>query len=178
MAQTAELARVCAAQLKLMAFDVDGVLTDGTLWFTSAGDETKGFSSADGHGLKMLREGGVELAIITGRSSRAVECRAQNVGILHLRQGVEDKRAVLLELASQMGFSPAQCGYMGDDVVDLPVLRACGFAATVAEGEPLVKRHVQYVASRPAGHGAVREVCEYILAAQGKLDALLARYLA
>ena len=178
MAQTVELARVCAGQLKLMAFDVDGVLTDGTLWFTSAGDETKGFSSIDGHGLKMLREGGVELAIITGRHSRAVELRAQNLGIAHLCQGVEDKRAVLLELASQMGFAPAQCGYMGDDVVDLPVLRACGFAATVPEGEPLVQRHVQYVASRPAGHGAVREVCEYILAAQGKLDALLARYLA
>ena len=178
MSQAVDLARVCAAQLKLMAFDVDGVLTDGTLWFTSAGDETKGFSSADGHGLKMLREGGVELAIITGRSSRAVELRAQNIGIGHVRQGVEDKRAVLLELASQLGIAPAQCGYMGDDVVDLPVLRACGFAATVPEAEPLVKRHVQYVASRPAGRGAVREVCEYILAAQGRLDALLARYLA
>ena len=177
MSQPIDLARVCAAQLKLMAFDVDGVLTDGTLWFTSAGDEMKGFSSADGHGLKMLRDGGVELAIITGRRSRAVELRAQNLGISQLRQGVEDKRAVLLELASQMGIAPAQCGYMGDDVVDLPILRACGFAATVAEGEALVKRHVQYVASRPAGRGAVREVCEFILAAQGKLDALLARYL-
>lgn len=91
---------------------------------------------------------------------------------------VEDKRAVLLELASRLGIAPAQCGYMGDDVVDLPVLRACGFSATVPEAEPLVKRHVQYVASRPAGRGAVREVCEYILAAQGRLDALLARYLA
>lgn len=176
MSQPIDLARVCAAQLKLMAFDVDGVLTDGTLWFTSAGDEMKGFSSVDGHGLKMLRDGGVELAIITGRRSRAVELRAQNLGIAQLRQGVEDKRAVLLELASQLGIAPAQCGYMGDDVVDLPILRACGFAATVPEGEPLVKRHVQYVASRPAGRGAVREVCEFILAAQGKLDVLLARY--
>lgn len=178
MSQSIDLARVCAAQLKLMAFDVDGVLTDGTLWFTSAGDEMKGFSSSDGHGLKMLREGGVELALITGRRSRAVELRAENLGITQLRQGVEDKRAALLELAARMGVAPAQCGYMGDDVVDLPILRACGFAATVSEGEPLVKRHVQYVASRPAGHGAVREVCEFILAAQGKLDALMARYLA
>jgi len=178
MSQTVDLARLCAAQLKLMAFDVDGVLTDGTLWFTSAGDELKGFSSADGHGLKMLREGGVELAIITGRRSGAVELRAQNVGIAHLRQGVEDKRTVLFELASQMEIAPAQCGYMGDDVVDLPILRACGFAATVPDCEPLVKQHVQYVTSRPAGRGAVREVCEFILAAQGKLDALMARYLA
>lgn len=172
-----EHGRARAAQLRLMAFDVDGVLTDGTLWFTSAGDEMKGFSSADGHGLKMLREAGVELAIITGRRSRAVELRAANLGITHLRQGVEDKRAVLLELAAQLGIAPAQCGYMGDDVVDLPILRACGFAATVPEGEPLVKRHVHFVASRPAGRGAVREVCEFVLSAQGKLDGLMARYL-
>lgn len=177
MSRITDRARASAAQLKLMAFDVDGVLTDGTLWFTSAGDEMKAFSSADGHGLKMLREGGVDLAIITGRCSRALELRAQNLGISQLRQGVEDKRAAMRELAAQLGIPPAQCGYMGDDVVDLPILRACGFAATVAEGEPLVKRHVQYVASRPAGRGAVREVCEFILAAQGKLDALLARYL-
>lgn len=176
MSQALDMARLCAAQLKLMAFDVDGVLTDGTLWFSSAGDEMKGFSSVDGHGLKMLREGGVDLAIITGRRSRAVELRAENLGIARLHQGVEDKRAVLLELAARLGIAPAQCGYMGDDVVDLPILRACGFAATVPQGEPLVKRHVQYVATRPAGGGAVREVCEFILAAQGKLDALLARY--
>lgn len=178
MGPNSDLARVCAAQLKLMAFDVDGVLTDGTLWFTSAGDEMKAFSSADGHGLKMLREGGVQLAIITGRRSRALELRAQNLGITHLHQGVEDKRAALLDLAAQLGIAPGQCGYMGDDVVDLPILRACGFAATVTEGEPLVKRHVQYIASRPAGRGAVREVCEFILAAQDKLEPLLARYLA
>ncbi len=178
MSQALDLARLCAAQLKLMAFDVDGVLTDGTLWFTSAGDEMKGFSSVDGHGLKMLREGGLDLAIITGRRSRAVELRAENLGIARLHQGVEDKRVVLLELAARLGIAPAQCGYMGDDVVDLPILRACGFAATVPQGEPLVKCHVQYVASRPAGAGAVREVCEFILAAPGKLDALQARYLA
>lgn len=176
--QSVEFARARAAQVELMAFDVDGVLTDGSLWYTSAGDEMKVFSSADGHGLKMLREGGVELAIITGRRSRALELRAQNLGISRLHQGVEDKRATMLDLAAELGVAPAQCGYMGDDVVDLPILRACGFAATVAEGEPLVKRHVQYVATRPAGRGAVREVCEFILDAQGRLEALLARYLA
>ncbi|TXG78221.1 MAG: phenylphosphate carboxylase subunit delta [Rhodocyclaceae bacterium] len=170
-------ARDRASAMRLMAFDVDGVLTDGTLWFTSAGDEMKGFSSADGHGLKMLREGGIELAIITGRRSRAVALRAENLGIARLHQGVEDKREVLLGIASQMGIAPQQCGYMGDDVVDLPILRACGFSATVPEGEALVKQHVHYVARRPAGRGAVREVCEFILGAQGRLDGLMARYL-
>ena len=177
MSEALATARDRAAGLRLMAFDVDGVLTDGTLWFTSAGDEMKGFSSIDGHGLKMLREGGVELAIITGRRSRAVELRAENLGIRHLRQGVEDKRAALLELASQLGLSPAQCGYMGDDVVDLQILRSCGFSATVPGGESLVKQQVDYVAARPAGRGAVRDVCEFILAAQGRLDSLMARYL-
>lgn len=177
MSDSIVLARDRAAAIRLMAFDVDGVLTDGTLWFTSAGDEMKGFSSADGHGLKMLREGGIELAIITGRRSRAVALRAENLGIAHLHQGVEDKRAVLLEIAGQLGIAPQQCGYMGDDVVDLPILRACGFSATVPEGEALVKQHAHYVARRPAGRGAVREVCEFILGAQGRLDGLMARYL-
>lgn len=170
-------AHAAAARLKLMAFDVDGVLTDGTLWFTSNGDEMKGFSSVDGHGLKMLREGGVELALITGRRSRAVELRAENLGIRHLRQGVEDKRGVLLELSRELDIETAECGYMGDDVVDLQILRACGFSATVPDGHALVREHVAYIAQRPAGRGAVREVCEFILAAQGKLDGLLARYL-
>lgn len=170
-------ARDRASAIRLMAFDVDGVLTDGTLWFTSAGDEMKGFSSADGHGLKMLREGGIELAIITGRRSRAVALRAENLGIARLHQGVEDKRAALFEIAGPLGIAPQQCGYMGDDVVDLPILRACGFSATVPEGEALVKQHVHYVARRPAGRGAVREVCEFILGAQGRLDGLMARYL-
>ena len=177
MNDTTATARAQAAQVRLMAFDVDGVLTDGTLWFTSAGDEMKGFSSTDGHGLKLLREGGIELAIITGRRSRAVALRAENLGIARLHQGVEDKRAVLLEIAGQIGVAPQQCGYMGDDVVDLPILRACGFAATVPEGEALVKQHVHYIAHRPAGRGAVREVCEFILGAQGRLDGLMARYL-
>lgn len=170
-------AHASAARLRLMAFDVDGVLTDGTLWFTANGDEMKGFSSVDGHGLKMLREGGIELALITGRRSRAVELRAENLGIRHLQQGVEDKRGALLELSRNLGIDVAECGYMGDDVVDLQILRACGFSATVPDGHTLVREHVAYIAQRPAGRGAVREVCEFILAAQGKLDDLLARYL-
>jgi len=171
-------AQTRAARVKLMAFDVDGVLTDGTLYFTSAGDEMKGFSSLDGHGIKMLMEAGITVAIISGRRSKALELRAQNLGIAHLHQGVEDKRAVMNTLLQQLGLAPEAGGYMGDDVVDLPVLRLCGFSATVADGHPFVKQHVDYTAHKPGGRGAVREVCDFLLAARGKLDEMLAAYLA
>ncbi|QSI77896.1 MULTISPECIES: HAD family hydrolase [Niveibacterium] len=167
-----------AARLKLMAFDVDGVLTDGTIWFTAEGDVMKGFSTLDGHGLRMLQMAGIELAIITGRRSKALEQRCANLQIERLYQGVEDKRAVLHSLLGDLKLEPAQAGYMGDDVVDLPILRACGFSATTSDGHALVRNHVDWVAGRPGGRGAVREVCDFILAAQGKLDAFHARYLA
>ncbi len=167
-----------ARALRLMGFDVDGVLTDGLLYYTSAGDEMKTFSVRDGHGLKMLRESGVEPVIITGRRSRALELRAENLGIAVLLQGVEDKRGAMAQLLAARGLEWEQCGYMGDDVVDLPLLRACGFAATVPDGHALVKQHVQYVAQQPAGRGAVREVCEFILRARGALDAAVEAYLA
>jgi 3-deoxy-D-manno-octulosonate 8-phosphate phosphatase (KDO 8-P phosphatase) len=159
-----------ARNLRLMGFDVDGVLTDGTLYFSSQGDEMKAFSSLDGHGLKMLASAGVKLAIITGRRSRAVELRAANLGIELLLQGVEDKRAAMTELLAGQGMTLAEAGYMGDDIVDLPVLRACGFSATVPDGHALVRRQVDYVARAGAGRGAVREVCELILQAQGRLE--------
>ncbi len=167
-----------ARQIRLMAFDVDGVLTDGTLYFSAQGDEMKGFSTLDGHGLKMLAGAGVTLAIITGRRSRAVELRAQNLGIELLLQGVEDKHGAMQGLLEKHALSFAEAGYMGDDVVDLPLLRACGFSASVPDGHALVRQHVDYVARAAAGRGAVREVCELILAAQDKLDAALAPYLA
>ena len=167
-----------ARGVRLMAFDVDGVLTDGTLYFSSQGDEMKAFSTLDGHGLKMLANAGIVLAIITGRRSRAVEHRAGNLGISLLLQGVEDKRAAMTGILDQHAMSFADAGYMGDDVVDLPLLRACGFSASVPGGHALVHREVDYVARAAAGKGAVREVCELILLAQGKLDAALAPYLA
>ncbi|WP_341676164.1 phenylphosphate carboxylase subunit delta [Niveibacterium sp. SC-1] len=170
-------ARNRAAQLKLMAFDVDGVLTDGTIWYSAEGEVFKGFSTLDGHGLKMLRDGGIELAIITGRHSKALEKRCENLGITRLHQGVEDKRAVLETLLAELGLEAAQAGYMGDDVVDLPILTACGFAATTADGHALVRERVDYVSQRAGGRGAAREVCDFILDAQGKLAAQLARYL-
>jgi 3-deoxy-D-manno-octulosonate 8-phosphate phosphatase (KDO 8-P phosphatase) len=167
-----------AAKVALMGFDVDGVLTDGTLYFSSEGDEMKAFSSLDGHGLKMLQRAGVEVAIISGRSSRALELRARNLGIDELHMGVEDKRALLAGLAGKRGIDLAQTGYMGDDVVDLPVLRACGFSATVADAHGEVVSRVDYVAIRGGGRGAVREVCDLLLRAQGKWDAAMGEYLA
>ncbi|MCX7168277.1 MAG: phenylphosphate carboxylase subunit delta [Rhodocyclales bacterium] len=166
-----------AAKIILMGFDVDGVLTDGTLYFSSQGDEIKAFSSLDGHGLKMLQRAGVEVAIISGRSSRALELRAGNLGIEELHMGVADKRALLMQLAAQRGMDLSQAGYMGDDVVDLPILRACGFSATAADGHREVLARVDYVATRGGGRGAVREVCDLIIRAQGKWDAAMAEYL-
>lgn len=170
--------RECARALRLMGFDVDGVLTDGLLYYSPAGDEMKTFSVRDGHGVKMLRNAGIEPVIITGRRSRALELRAENLGIGTVLQGVEDKRGAMGELLRARGLDWAESGYMGDDVVDLPLLRAAGFAATVPDGHFLVKRHVHYVANLPAGRGAVREVCEWILQAKGLLDTALEAYLA
>ncbi|MBI3522954.1 MAG: HAD family hydrolase [Betaproteobacteria bacterium] len=175
---SATLAHRQARQIKLMAFDVDGVLTDGTLYFTAQGDEMKAFNTLDGHGLKMLANAGIVLAIITGRHSRAVELRAKNLGIELLLQGIEDKHRAMQDLLQPLNLEFADAGYMGDDVVDLPLLRACGFSASVPNGHALVRSHVHYVTQAAAGGGAVREICELILAAQGKLEAALAPYLA
>jgi len=169
-------ARERAAALKLMAFDVDGVLTDGTIWYSAEGDVMKGFSTLDGHGLKMLQMAGIELAIITGRRSQALEKRCENLGITRLHQGISDKRGELDRLLTELNLPPCAAGYMGDDIVDLPILSACGFAATTSDGHPLLRERVDYFSARPGGRGAVREVCEFILEAQGKLAPLMARW--
>lgn len=163
--------------LKIMAFDVDGVLTDGSLYYTETGAEMKAFNTLDGHGLKMLQRAGIRLAIITGRKSGCVEHRAKNLGIDLLYQGVEDKREVMNTLLGELGLTFADAGYMGDDVVDLPVMRACGFSAAPANAHELVKRHASYTCQRAGGSGAARELCEYLLQAQGKLDIMLDTYL-
>lgn len=155
-----------ARALRLMAFDVDGVLTDGRLYYTPRGDEIKAFHVRDGHGLKLLMQAGIEVAIITGRSSEAVRLRAEDLGISLVMQGVDDKRAAMASLLSRQGFAFAQAGYMGDDVVDLPLMAACGFSATVADGHRDVARRVDYVCRHAGGRGAVRELCELIVAAR------------
>lgn len=166
-----------AAALKLMAFDVDGVLTDGTIWYSAEGDALKGFSTLDGHGLKMLQMSGIEVAVISGRRSRALELRCENLGITRLAQGVEDKPAALRQMLAGLGLTADQAGYMGDDIVDMPILSVCGFSATTADGHPLLKGRVDYVSSRAGGRGAARECCEFILEAQDKLAPLLERWL-
>lgn len=167
-----------ARRVRLMIFDVDGVLTDGRLYYTDSGEEMKAFSTLDGHGIRMLMDSGVDTAILTGRRSEVVAHRARNLGIAHVLQGVADKRSAFMDLSASLRIDPADCGYMGDDVVDLPVLTRCGFAASTAEAPEIVRRHAHFVATRAAGAGAVREVCETLMRAQGTLYAALAPYLA
>ena len=166
-----------ARRLRLMAFDVDGVLTDGSLFYTDEGVEIKAFNTLDGHGLKMLQQAGIVVAIITGRRARCVELRAQNLGIRHLFQAVENKRETLATLLAELGIAADESGYMGDDIVDLPIMNACGFSATPGDGHALVQRHAALTTARGGGRGAAREACEFILEAQGKLAAALAPYL-
>jgi len=163
--------------IKLIAFDVDGVLTDGGLYLTDSGEEFKRFNSLDGHGLKMLKASGVETAIITGRTSRCVELRAKNLGITRLYQGVEDKWGAMQKLLAELKLAPDAAAFMGDDVVDLPVMRRVGFSITVPNSPQAVRDHAHYLTQREGGHGAVRETCELIMSAQGTLDAQLAPYL-
>lgn len=166
-----------AAKVRLMGFDIDGVMTDGHLYFGPEGDFCKAFFSRDGLGLKLLAKSGVKLAIITGRDSPIVTQRAANLGIGLVMQGIEDKRAAMASLLARENLTLDQCGYMGDDLIDLPLLKVCGFSATVPDGHELVRRNVCYVARAKAGAGAVREVCEFILRAQGTWDRVMAPYL-
>lgn len=163
--------------IRLIAFDVDGVLTDGGLYYSDSGEEFKRFNSLDGHGLKMLKATGVELAIITGRTSRCVEARAKNLGIAHVYQGVENKLHAMIELLNKLKLTRDVAAYMGDDVVDLTVMRHVGLAISVPESPQLVREYSAYVTQLSGGHGAVREVCELIMSAQGTLNAQLAPYL-
>lgn len=166
-----------AQKIRLIAFDVDGVMTDGTLFLADDGQEYKGFNSLDGHGLKMLKASGVELAIITGRSSHVVTHRARNLGIDIIHQGAHDKLAVYEALCRELDIAFDTTAYMGDDVVDLPVMRRAGLAITVPAAPELVKAHSHLTTTREAGHGAVREACEFLMRAQGTFDAAMAPYL-
>ncbi|UFH50174.1 KdsC family phosphatase [Pseudomonas sp. KNUC1026] len=165
-----------AQRIELAVFDVDGVLTDGRLYFLEDGSEFKTFNTLDGHGIKMLGTA-VGLAIITGRKSPVVERRARNLGIEHLYQGREDKLAALDELLGQLGLEYEDVAYLGDDLPDLPVIRRVGLGMAVANAAPFVRQHAMAVTQARGGEGAAREFCELILRAQGKLDALLDSYL-
>ena len=166
-----------AKKITLLTLDVDGVMTDGTLYLGDDGQEYKAFNSLDGQGIKMLKRSGVEVAIITGRTSQVVCKRAADLGITHCYQGMEDKLTAWLDLLSKIGASPEQSAFMGDDVVDLQPMRRCGLAVSVPAASPLVRRHAHYVTQSGGGRGAVREVCDAIMLAQGTLEAQLEPYL-
>ena len=166
-----------AQAIKLAIFDVDGVLTDGRLYFLTDGSEFKTFNTLDGQGIKMLINSGVRSAIISGRSTPVVEKRANNLGIQHLYQGREDKLVVLDELLGELGLDYAQVAYLGDDLPDLPVIRRVGLGMAVANAAGFVRQHAHGVTEARGGEGAAREFCELIMRAQGSLDAALDAYL-
>ena len=166
-----------AKSIQVLIFDVDGVLTDGTLYLTDGGEEIKAFNSRDGHGMKMLKASGVELAIITARESRCVKLRAENLNISLLYQGEKNKLKVFESLVTKLGLDMSSCAYVGDDLIDLPVMTRCGLSICVPSAPALVKKHAHYVTNSEGGHGAVREVCEMIMLAQGTLDIQLGKYL-
>ena len=163
-------------KLKLLLLDVDGVMTDGRIFFDNNGVETKAFDVRDGHGLKLLQRAGLQVGIITGRHSRVVEIRASELGIGILYQGVKDKIRPYEEILDSLGIGDEQAAYVGDDIVDLPVLRRVGFAATVADGSEDVKPFVHYVTEARGGRGAVREICELILRQTGCWAQVTNRY--
>ena len=166
-----------ASRIRLLVFDVDGVLTDGSLYIGDDGQEYKAFHSRDGHGIKMLLGHGIEIAVITGRTSRVVEHRMKNLGITHVYQGKLEKLPAFEELTQKLGISEDQTAYVGDDVVDLPVMRRVGLAIAVQDAHPLVHRHSHWQTPSPGGRGAARDVCELIMEARGVLDDEMSRYL-
>lgn len=162
-----------ASKVKLLLLDVDGVLTDGRLYFTNTGEEIKAFHSLDGQGIKMLMSKGVDVGIISGRSSKLLEKRALNLGIELLYQGREDKLNVLNEICNNTSIEPEYICYAGDDLPDLPVLKTVGLSFSVPGGHGSIKAAVDAITDTPGGEGAVREITDYLLQAQGKLDAFL-----
>jgi len=166
-----------AARIQLVIFDVDGVLTDGRLYLGNDGNEYKAFHIRDGHGIKMLLEAGLEVAVISGRRAASVERRMADLGIRHAWLGVQDKRAAFDSLLTQLGLTAEQTAFVGDDLIDLPVMSRVGLAIAVRDADPFVQRHAHWQTPSRGGRGAAREVCELLLEARGQLAALRDRYL-
>ncbi|MFU8818509.1 MAG: KdsC family phosphatase [Desulfurivibrio sp.] len=165
-----------AREISLLLLDVDGVMTDASILYTDSGTEFKAFSTRDGLGIRLLQEAGVEVGIITARSSEAVRRRAADLGLKHLFQGARDKLVAYEQILREQRLQPSRIAYMGDDWLDLPLLVRAGFAVAPADAVAEVKAVAHYVTRRPGGKGAVRELCELIIAARGEHEKLLARY--
>jgi 3-deoxy-D-manno-octulosonate 8-phosphate phosphatase (KDO 8-P phosphatase) len=166
-----------AKKLKLLILDVDGVLTDGKLFFDNEGNEYKAFHARDGHGIKLLRQTGVDVAVISGRKSNSVALRMKNLGIEHVYQGHEDKIAAFNEIIEKMGILPEQAAHVGDDLLDLPVMIRVGLAIAVNDANFAVKQRADWCTTLSGGCGAVREVCDLIMQAQGRFDEVVNAYL-
>src|SRR3972149_3986491 len=163
-------------KIRLVIFDVDGVLTDGRIVFDAAGAEPKFFDAKDGHGIKLLMRAGIETAIITAREAKVVFHRAQDLGIALVYQGVKDKKLSLDDIAAKTGIALSEMAYMGDDIIDLPVLTRVGLSATVADAVDEVRAMADFVSGKPGGRGAVRELVELILKTQGRWDEVVRPY--
>ena len=176
----ADLARAAAKKIKLLLLDVDGVLSDGRIFFSANGDELKAFSTLDGHGIKLLQKSGVHVGVITGRQSSLTERRCRDLGIKYLKQAREDKWAALAELRKDHSalapISNSEIAFVGDDYPDLLVMTKIGLPCSVPNAVPPVKERALYITSRAGGEGAVREVCDFIMMEQNSFDEALARY--
>ncbi|WP_442786182.1 3-deoxy-manno-octulosonate-8-phosphatase KdsC [Methylobacter sp. YRD-M1] len=179
MTETGQMQAVLekAKKLKLLILDVDGVLTDGKLFFDNEGNEYKAFHSRDGHGIKLLRQTGVEVAVISGRKSNSVALRMKNLGIEYVYQGHENKIAAFNEIIEKSGIMPDQAAHVGDDLLDLPIMTRVGLAIAVDDANFVVKQHADWCTTLPGGHGAVREVCDLIMQAQGRFEDVVNAYL-
>lgn len=165
-----------AKQIKLMIFDVDGVLTDGSIIMGDNGEEYKAFHSRDGHGMRLLQYTGVEIAIITGRTSNVVEHRMANLGVKYVFQGQKVKLPAFEELIKQLKLKPEQCAYVGDDWVDIAIMKRVGLSIAVQDADDLVKQHAHWVTPAKGGKGAARQVCELIMEGQGTLQDQIERH--
>jgi len=170
------MSEVKLSQIKLLLLDVDGVLTDGRIYFDHQGEELKAFNSKDGLGIHFLMESGIQVGVITARQSNALQHRCENLGLDLVFQGMRDKAAALAQIQEQTGVSPNQMAYMGDDVLDLPMFTRVGLAIAVADAHPTVLKQAHLVTSAKGGKGAVREICDAILTAQGLMADILERY--
>jgi 3-deoxy-D-manno-octulosonate 8-phosphate phosphatase (KDO 8-P phosphatase) len=165
-----------AQNIRLLICDVDGVLTDGRLYFTPEGEELKSFHARDGHGIKLVQRAGIDTAVISGRNSKAVALRMESLGVRHVFQGQEHKLPTFLNLLEELGITADQVAFVGDDLLDLPLLRRVGLAVAVADSHFTILNSAHWITSQPGGMGAVREVCDLLLTAQNKLEAIIESY--